>query len=103
MVLLEAMAARVPCVATSVGGIPELFSGGAGVLVAPKDATGLADALLKLTVDPGQRHRMAEAAFAKIADSNDLNRVVDEYLRLFELPPRWRGGDGASQRPIDAS
>jgi glycosyltransferase involved in cell wall biosynthesis len=103
MVLLEAMAARVPCVATSVGGIPELFSGGAGVLVAPKDATGLADALLKLTVDPGQRHRMAEAAFAKIADSNDLNRVVDEYLRLFELPPRWRGGDGASQRPIDAT
>jgi glycosyltransferase involved in cell wall biosynthesis len=104
MVLLEAMAARVACVATSVGGIPELFSGGAGVLVAPNDATGLAEALLKLTVDSAQRHKITEAAYAKIAASNDLNRVVDDYLRLFGLPPQWPGGiDGSRPPPIDAS
>jgi glycosyltransferase involved in cell wall biosynthesis len=89
MVLLEAMAARVPCVATSVGGIPQLFSGGAGLLAAPQDAPALAHAMRALTADPERRRHMSDAAFAKIAASNDLVRVVDQYLRLFELPPRW--------------
>jgi glycosyltransferase involved in cell wall biosynthesis len=102
MVLLEAMAARVPCVATAVGGIPELFAGGAGILTAPQDIPGLGAALLRLTADPELRGRMIDVAFAKVAGSNDLNRVVDEYLRLFELPPHWRAGDGAAPGVIDA-
>jgi L-malate glycosyltransferase len=102
MVLLEAMAARVPCIATAVGGIPELFAGGAGILTAPQDVPGLAAALLKLTADPELRQLIIEVAFAKIAASNDLDRVVDEYLRLFELPPRWRAGDCAAPSAIDA-
>ena len=36
MVLLEAMAAHVPCVATAVGGIPELLAGNAGLLGGPR-------------------------------------------------------------------
>jgi glycosyltransferase involved in cell wall biosynthesis len=103
MVLLEAMAARIPCVATAVGGIPELFSGGAGILVAPNDVAALADALLKMTADPGQRDRIATTAFAKVAASNDLNQVVDDYLRLFELPPRWSAGGAVSPDANDAS
>jgi glycosyltransferase involved in cell wall biosynthesis len=89
MVLLEAMAARVPCVATSVGGIPELFSGGAGLLAAPQDAAGLADAMRLLSTDPERRRALVGAGFAKIAASNDLERVVEQYLDLFELPARW--------------
>jgi len=102
MVLLEAMAARVPCVATAVGGIPELFAGGAGLLTAPQDVPGIAAALLKLAADPEQRRLMVEIAFAKIAANNDLDRVVDEYLRLFELPPRWRTHDSASRGALNA-
>jgi glycosyltransferase involved in cell wall biosynthesis len=89
LVLLEAMTARVPCVATSVGGIPELFSGGAGLLVPPQDPDGLANAMLKLAADPDERRRMSEVGFNKVAARNALDRVVDQYLRLFGLPPRW--------------
>ncbi len=103
MVLLEAMAARIPCVATSVGGIPELFSGGAGLLAPPQDALGLADALLQLVADPERRHRMAQAGFAKVAASNDLDRVVDDYLRLFELPTRWPPRQAVQPLVVDAT
>jgi glycosyltransferase involved in cell wall biosynthesis len=89
LVLLEAMAARVPCVATSVGGIPELFSGGAGLLAAPRDAAGIAAAMLRLLNDPEQRRTLSEAGFAKVKATNDLDRVVDQYLDLFALPPLW--------------
>jgi len=90
LVLLEAMAARVPCVATSVGGIPELFSGGAGGLLAPpQDPAAIADAMLALAEDPGRRRALIQAGFAKVAATNDLDRVVDRYLELFQLPPTW--------------
>jgi len=103
MVLLEAMAARVPCAATSVGGIPELFSGGAGLLVPPQDAAALADALLQIVNDPEGRRRMAQAGFAKVAATHDLDRVVDEYLRLFALPTRWPPRQDVQPRVIDAA
>jgi glycosyltransferase involved in cell wall biosynthesis len=89
MVLLEAMGAQVPCVATAVGGIPELFSGGAGVLVPPGDPARFAAALLELAADPDRRRRISENGFAKVAGTNNLERVVDQYLELFELPTRW--------------
>ena len=50
--LLEAMAAGVPVVSTTVGGIPELLDGGrAGLLVAPGDPVGFAAALGRLLDD----------------------------------------------------
>jgi glycosyltransferase involved in cell wall biosynthesis len=93
MVLLEAMAARVACVATAVGGIPELLSGGAGLIAPPRNVTALAEAMLDLSADCDRRHGIVRAAFAKVADAHDLERVVDHYLRLFGLPPQWPGSD----------
>ncbi len=50
--LLEAMAAGVPVVATTVGGIPEIVAHGeSALLVQPGDAAGMADSLAKLLVD----------------------------------------------------
>ncbi|MBI2069224.1 MAG: glycosyltransferase family 4 protein [Elusimicrobia bacterium] len=60
-VLVAAMRQGLPCVTTSVGGNPEVL-GDAGLLVAPKDAEGMAQALLKLINDPGERRRLGSAA-----------------------------------------
>ena len=57
--LMEAMAARLPVVATRVGGNMELVrEGDNGLLVAPGDARGLADALMRLLRQPDQARAM---------------------------------------------
>jgi glycosyltransferase involved in cell wall biosynthesis len=66
-VVMEAMAASVPVVATRVGGVPELVADGdSGVLVAaPATAEGLAAALGPLLGDAGLRRRMGAAGRAR--------------------------------------
>jgi glycosyltransferase involved in cell wall biosynthesis len=56
---LEAMALGVPVVATSVGAVPEVV-GNAAVLVAPRDAGALAEAIAGVLDDPGRRGRMID-------------------------------------------
>jgi|JI10StandDraft_1071094.scaffolds.fasta_scaffold02711_6 phosphatidylinositol alpha-1,6-mannosyltransferase len=57
--VLEAMALGLPCLATPVGGVPELV--GPGELVAVDDAAGLARAIDALAADPARRRRLALA------------------------------------------
>jgi len=60
-VILEAMAAGLPVVATSVGGVPEMTSGGAALLINKGDTEGLAQALRDLLRDRHLRTRLIEA------------------------------------------
>lgn len=62
-VLLEAFAARLPTVATAVGGVAAL-SGDAALLVGPGDAKAAADALRCVAADAHLRARLADAAEA---------------------------------------
>lgn len=67
---LEAMAAGLPVVGTSVGGIPELVSEGTtGLLVPPDEPKLLARALNRLLSDPGLRTRLGRNA-RKRAEAN---------------------------------
>ncbi len=59
-VLLEAFAARLPVVATAVGGVPEMARG-RGLLIAPRDAAAGARALQRLLDDPTERALHVEA------------------------------------------
>lgn len=68
--LLEAMMARLPLVATTVGGIPEcIIDGETGFLVPPADPDALADAIIPLMRDPLMRRRFGEAGY-KLACRN---------------------------------
>ncbi len=58
-VLIEAMAAGKPTVATRAGGVPEIvIDGETGILVAPRDPDGLAEAMVRLGKDEQLRQRM---------------------------------------------
>ncbi|EQD38607.1 glycosyl transferase group 1 [mine drainage metagenome] len=88
IVLLEAMAAGLPVVATSVGGIPEVVhSGLTGLLVPPRDPAALARALDTLVADPQLRSRFGDRGRAR-AEEFSWPRLIPKFLELFrELAP----------------
>ncbi len=84
MVILEAMACGVPCVATRVSGHPEAIEDGVnGLLVEPDAPAQLADACLRLLADPALRARFAEAARQRAADRFGIERQRDAYLAIY--------------------
>ena len=84
LAVMEAMAARLPVVATAVGEIPELVATGvSGILVPPGDLEKLADALATLAHDGERRRAMGEAAGARAAGFG-VEAMVQAYAELFE-------------------
>jgi glycosyltransferase involved in cell wall biosynthesis len=84
-VLVEAMAAGVPVIATGVSGIPELVSHEHnGLLVPPDDPEALAAALIRLHADPELAARLAANARATVRERFDGGRHAQRLARLFE-------------------
>lgn len=72
-VIAEAMAIGVPVVSTDVSGIPEVVRDGeTGLLVPPRDARALADAMGRLLADLDQAEALATAARALLERDFDL-------------------------------
>lgn len=83
-VLVEAAAAGVPSVASAVGGVPDIVRDGeTGVLVPPKDARALAEAVVTLANDAGLRARIGAEAH-RHARAFGLDRMVTEIEALYE-------------------
>ena len=82
--ILEAMAAGLPVVATSVGGTPEVLSDGEnGMLVPSRDSERLASAILTLILDPERRATLAAAARRRLETAFTIDRMVDEYVSTY--------------------
>jgi glycosyltransferase involved in cell wall biosynthesis len=83
--LLEAMAAGLPVVASRTGGIPELATEGAALLVPVGDVNSLASALASLAEDPARRACLGTAARARAASFDvrlHLPRLEQLYASL---------------------
>jgi glycosyltransferase involved in cell wall biosynthesis len=84
--VLEAMACGLPCVATRVSGSEDIVQHEVnGLLVSPEDAHGLADALLTLLQDPTLARAYGRAARASIDQRYAHERIIDCYVRLYEM------------------
>lgn len=81
IVLLEAMRAACPIIATDVGGIPEVV-GDAAVLVEPGSSRQLAAAINQLCSDREKREMLSRNA-ARRAHQFTWKRICDETLRLY--------------------
>jgi glycosyltransferase involved in cell wall biosynthesis len=78
-VLLEAMAAGVPAVATEVSGVGELLEDGVTGRLVPADDTGrLAAALIDALGDEDGRSKMAERARALMEDKYSMDRMLTD-------------------------
>ncbi len=89
VVLMEAMAMEIPCVATWINGVPELIRNGIdGLLVPPADEEALADALEKLIDDPALGARLGASGRRRVLDLYNLERnsarLGDTFLRYLK-------------------
>lgn len=85
-VIMEAMAARRPVVATNVGGIPELVvEGRTGFVVLPQYPQALASRIVELLKDPVLSERMGTLGRRRIEELFCRERMVAQTDRLYQL------------------
>jgi len=83
--LLEAMAAGTACIATTVGGNPELIQDGeSGILIEPDQQTALYDALIRILNDSPMRRAVAQAGHQFILDHYQLKRTAQRLRSLYD-------------------
>jgi glycosyltransferase involved in cell wall biosynthesis len=83
LVLLEAMAAGVPIVATAVGGVPEVLDHGrAGRLVPYGDVDALANGIREVLGSPVHSAELVTAARRRV-QSYSWDRVIEDHLALY--------------------
>ena len=83
MVLFEAMAASVPIVATSVGGVPDVLGPGGGWLVPPRSPAALAAALEEALTSPVEAHSRVARATDRLNAKYAVGPWVDAHLALY--------------------
>lgn len=84
MSILEAMAARLPVIATSVGGVPQLVANHVtGVLVPPMSRADLARAMLVLGRDRERRQDMGVAGRRRVEERYSVLRTLQAYEGLY--------------------
>jgi glycosyltransferase involved in cell wall biosynthesis len=84
VVLIEAMAAGVPVVASHLSGIPELVENEmTGLTVPPGDSRAIAEAIARLAADPVLRSRLAGSGRERVARDFDLDRNAKRLIALF--------------------
>lgn len=83
-VLAEAMAARLPVVATRASSTPEVVEEGVtGLLHEPGDSDGIGSHLMRLLGDAVLRGNMGEAGYNRVRERFHIDRMIDDIERLF--------------------
>jgi glycosyltransferase involved in cell wall biosynthesis len=85
LAVMEAMAAGLPIVSTSVGGVPELVTDGRdGILVDPADEIGFKDSLQLLLDKPDVRKSMGLSAARTAGAKFDVRLMIQAYEALYQ-------------------
>lgn len=83
--LLEAMARGKACIASEVGGIPEILSSpDLGVLVPPAQPNVMAKAILSMIRNEGGRALMGEKSRRVVLQRFSVERMAAKYLEFYE-------------------
>ena len=89
IVLLEAMLAGLPVVATGVSAVPEIVSDGrTGILTASGDADAIARALLELLDSPRRRAELGAAGKRRALDEFSVERMTERTIAVYESVAR---------------
>jgi glycosyltransferase involved in cell wall biosynthesis len=83
LALLQAMGTGLPCIATDVGGVPEVITEECGVLVTPGNIGSLQAAMERLIEEPGLAERLGSAARTRVVEQFSLAQCADDHIRLW--------------------
>jgi glycosyltransferase involved in cell wall biosynthesis len=84
LVLLEALSAGTPCVATPIGAIPEIVDDQVGRLIPEGDTPALVDALESLLANPAARAHMADAARRRYLEAFTLETFEKRLVTIMD-------------------
>ncbi len=85
LAVAEALACRVPVVATHVGGVPEIVKDGEhGFLVEPRNPDAIAEKVTWLLDHKEEAMRIAEKGREHVAAHFDINTTVEQYYNLYQ-------------------
>jgi len=84
--LLEAMSIGLPCIATNVGGIPEIITDKQnGILIPPQSPEAITEAIHFLATHHAEAERTGASARATFLERFTLERMVSEYEELYSM------------------
>jgi len=82
LALMEAMASGTPCVATAVGGTPEIITDGeSGLLVPPGDMPSLSSTVLRLLEDDGLRETLGQKGRQRVRQDYNVMNSIESILK----------------------
>jgi len=85
VVLMEAMAMRIPCISTYVSGIPELITDSeTGLLVPERDVNALADGIKSLIEHPEKRDSIGTSARSFLESNHRISVEANKLIQGFD-------------------
>lgn len=82
--LMEAMALEIPCIATTINGIPELISDGVdGFLTSPSDVDDIVQVMTRLIDDPMLRQTIGKAGRVRVQQAYELDTNIGHLADIF--------------------
>lgn len=82
---VEASACKIPVIATSVGGLPEVIeSEKNGIIVPPKNVEATVNALERLITDANLRIEMGENGRKKVEEKYNWSANIDQMIDLYK-------------------
>jgi glycosyltransferase involved in cell wall biosynthesis len=89
---MDAMASRLPVVATAVGGIPEIvINNQTGILVPARNPQALAEAILKLYHDREFGRHLAQKGYDIVHQKFSAESMADRIIDVYEKIARRKG------------
>lgn len=84
MVVLEAMAAETPIIATRVGGVPDVLPAGTALLISPESPSELAQAIRTVVTDRAAALSRARAARRRLDEEYRADAWADRYELIYQ-------------------
>ena len=84
VVLLEAMACRLPVIGSDTGGIPDIIQNGeTGLLVTEKDIFGLSNTILSLIENGELREKLAVNGYTRVKERFSWEKIAEDYINVY--------------------